>query len=250
MKKILVTLVAVLLVASACFADPSFLTANSVGQGKWAVLGMYATNHMGNAANLGDTDVAVMDSTSIGVRAAYGAMKDLDVLVAYSMDTLPNVRRMDVKQESGSTMGLGAKYTLSMLDLPVDVAVSGGYQSSNVGVKIDAGGTGSITSTTIGVGCIVSKQMGMYMPYGAVAVKSLSSTQGKALTGGLDFGSVGGTALAFNIGCAIGIADNQAVLIEYNTENQAWAEAKKTGVTIEEHTINVSGISLGYAYMF
>lgn len=250
MKKILVALVVLLLVASSSFASVNFTTANSVGEGKWAVLGMYATNHQGNAINLGDSQPSIMDATSIGARVEYGVMKNLDVLAAYSLDTFPNIKELDVKQESGSTVSLGAKYTLSMLDLPVDLAVALGYESSNLGVKIDAGGTGSIGSTTLGIGCIVSKQMGMFMPYGAVAVKSLSMTTSKKLSGNIDFGSIGGTGLAFNLGCAIGIAANQAILVEYNSENQSWAEAKKGAAKVEANTANVSGISLGYAYMF
>jgi predicted porin len=249
MKKILITLVALLLVASASFASVSFLTAPGVGEGKWAVLGMYATNHQGNVANNADGDPAALDANSLGVRGEYGVMKNLDVVVAYSLDTLPNVRRMDVKQQSGSTMGLGAKYTLPAY-MPADSAVLLGYETSNVGVKIDAGGSGSISTTSMTLGYIVSKQMGMFVPYGAVAVKSLSQVSSKKLTGGLDFGSIGGTGLMFNIGCAIGIAANQAILVEINSENQAWAEAKKSGVKIEENAVNVSGISLGYAYMF
>jgi hypothetical protein len=91
--------------------------------------------------------------------------------------------------------------------------------------------------------------MGMFMPYGAVALKSISQTFGKKLTG-LDFGAIGGTGLAFNVGCVIGVAKDQAVLVELNSENQAWAEAKKGAGKIEENAVNVSGLSLGYAYMF
>jgi predicted porin len=250
MKKILGTLVALLLIATATFADVSFQTANSVGVGKWAVLGMYATNHNGNAANLGDSDPAAMDSTSLGVRGEYGAMKDLDVVAAYSMDTLVNVSHMDAKQTSGSTMALGVKYSLSMLSLPVDSAVVVGYETSGAGVKLDAGGSGTSSMTTMALGYVVSKQMGMYVPYGAVYLKSLSQAMSKKLTNGLDFGSIGGSSLALNLGCAIGIAANQAILVEYNLENQSWAEAKKGAFKIEENTVNVSGISLGYCYMF
>jgi predicted porin len=250
MKKILGTVVALLLIATATFADVSFQTANSVGLGKWAVLGMYATNHQGNAANLGDGDPAANDATSLGVRGEYGIMKDLDVVAAYSMDTLVNVSHLNAKQQSGSTMALGVKYSLSMLSMPVDSAVVVGYETSGVGLKLDAGGTGSATTTTMALGYVVSKQMGMCVPYGGVFVKSLSQTMSKKLTGGLDFGSIGGTGLAFNLGCAIGIAANQAILVEWNSENQAWAEAKKGAFKIEENTVNVSGISLGYVYMF
>ena len=250
MKKLLVTLVALLLVTSASFASVSFMTANSVGMGKFVALGMYATNHQGDVANNSDGDPAAFDANSLGARVEYGVMKDLDVLAAYSFDTLPNVRDLSAKEDSGNTMSLGVKYSLSMLSMPVDSAVVFGYESSSVGLKLDAGGSASANTTTMALGYVVSKQMGMCMPYGGVFVKSLSQTMGKKLTGGLDFGSIGGTGLEFNIGCAIGIAANQAILVEYNTENQSWAEAKKGAGKIEENAVNVSGISLGYAYMF
>ncbi len=250
MKKLLVTLVALLLVASSSFAGVSFLTANSVGVGKYAVLGMYATNHQGDIGNAGDPQD--FDSTSVGVRGEYGIMKDMDLLVAYSFDNLtPNIRELDAVQTTGNTLGLGVKYSLGKA-MDVDTAVVLGYESGNIGLKLDAGGSTSVASTVISLGYIVSKQINNFMPYGAVAYKMLSQDPGKSQ--GVKVDPTSGTGLAFNIGCMIGIAANQAIAIEYNTENQAFADTKvhapapnnKTDVT----SVNVSGISLGYVYMF
>lgn len=250
MKKILVTLVALLLVASASFADVSFQTAKSVGAGKWAVLGIYTTNHQGNAANLSDAEPSDFDSNSLGLRAEYGVMQNLDVNAAYFSDTFPNFGRVDAKQSSGSSIGLGVKYTLPVY-MPADSAVVLGYESSDAGLKLDAGGSASMSMTTMTLGYVVSKQMGDCVPYGGVFVRSLSQASSKKLTGGLDYGTIGGSSLAFDLGCAIAIAADQAILVEYNLENQSWTGATKSGFPkFEENTVNVSGISLGYAYMF
>lgn len=248
MKKTLIALTLIVTFAASSFASVSFLTAGSVGEGKCAVLGMYASNHNGAVNNI--TDPQNLDATSLGVRVEYGIMKDLDLLAAYSMDTLVNVKELQAKQDSATTTGLGVKYTI-MKNAPVDVAVALGYESSTLGLKMDVDGkVRGISMSTMTLGCIVSQQMGTVMPYGAIAYKSLSQTLDKNLTFGADLGSIGGTSLAFNLGCAIGIAANQAILVEFNNEVQSWAEAKKGLVIAEAHAVSVSGISLGYVYMF
>jgi hypothetical protein len=218
---------------------------------------MYATNHQGNIASADDP--AAYDANSVGVRAEYGVMKDLDVLGAYSFDTLPNLKtRKDQTQLSGNTMDLGVKYTVIKdgamvqgMNIPMDVAVGFGYELSNVSVKGTGFSGAGISSSTIALAGIVSKKFDTIVAYGGIGYKMLSQTYDKKLTGGVDVGAIPGVGLAFNIGCAIGIAADQAILVEYNTENQKWSEAKKGGATIiDENAINVSGISLGYAYTF
>ena len=262
MKKTLLAMLVILTFATSAFAGQSFLTAPSVGEGNWAVLGMYATNHNGAIANAGDTNEMnpdVLDSNSIGVRGEYGMMKDLDLLVAYTFDTLPKIKGIDItnedgKQTSGTTVGLGVKYSLGTQSIPligtvVDTAVAGGYESANAGVKSTLTKTLSLTQTTMSIGYIVSKQMDNLMPYGAIAYKSLTQSYGKAA-----YDNLSGTALAFNIGCMIGIAKDQAIAVEYNTENQSYGAVAKSFGPIpakdDAAGINVSGISLGYVYMF
>jgi hypothetical protein len=252
MKKSLLAMLVILTFATSAFAGVSFLTAPSVGEGNWAVLGMYATNHIGTIAN-NDSNPNVFDSTSLGGRGEYGMMKDLDVLVAYSLDTLVNIKDFDGgKQTSGTTMGLGAKYALGKQSLPLigtvaDTAVAFGYESSNATIKADAiSGSLGITSTAISIGYIVSAKMDNLMPYGAVAYKMLTEAYSKS---SLD--TLSGTGLAFNIGCMIGIAKDQAIAVEYNTENQAYAGVSKSmNGKDDAKGQNVSGISLGYVYLF
>lgn len=258
MKKAVLAMLVIVLFAASSFADVSFLTAQSVGVGKWAVLGMYATNHNGVVANA--DNVQALDLTNLGVRGEYGTgIENLDVLAAYSMDTLPNVASVDDpissgKQTSGSTLSLGVKYSLGAQTIPfvgtvLDTAVAGGYESGNEGIKTDNGST-SIAMTSMSIGYIVSKKIDNLMPYGAVAYKMLTKDVGK-LYGGTKIDAFSGTGLAFNLGCMIGIAENQAVAVEYNTETQAWSEATKSGHKLDDASAtNVSGISLGYVYMF
>jgi hypothetical protein len=247
MKKSLLAMLVILTFATSAFAGISYLTAPSVGEGNWAVLGMYATDHNGAIAN--SEAPQVLDGNALGVRGEYGVMKDVDLLLSYTFDTLPNVKDMDAKQTTGNTLGIGGKYALGKQTLPligtvVDTAAVLGYQSSNVGIKLDAGGSLSITSTVLGIGYVISKQMDNLIPYGAVSYKMLTTSYGKS-----SMDNLSGTGLAFNIGCMIGIAKDQAIAVEYNTENDLYAGVSKPAKD-DATGVNVSGISLGYVYVF
>ena len=254
MKKAVLAMLVILTFASSSFAGVSFLTAPSVGEGNWAVLGMYATNHNGVIANGDVNNTSALDSNSVGVRGEYGMMKDLDLLVAYTMDTLPNIKNFDPvnedgKQTSGTTTGLGVKYSLGTQTIPligkvVDTAVAGGYEISNAGIKSTLSGSLSLSTTTMSIGYVVSNQMDNLMPYGAVAYKMITQSFGKS-----SIDNLVGTGLAFNIGCMIGIAKDQAIAVEYNTENDSYAGVSKP-FKDDAVGINVSGISLGYVYLF
>ena len=250
MKKSLIALVAIIALATTSFASVSFLVAPGIGQGKIGVLGMYATNHNGNLANLEDPQSR--DTTSMGLRVSYGIMDNLDVLAAYSADTMVNLE--DAKQQDGSTTGIGVKYTLSpdwLMGLPVDAAVLLGYETSAASIKIDdevGGGKASMGLNTIALAAIVSKKMDNLIPYGGIALKSLTATQ---KVGSQSMDDNGGTALAFNLGCMIGVAENTVVAIEYNSENQSFGEPSYKGHKMDDAYANsVSGISLGVAYVF
>jgi len=259
MKKALLAMLVILTFAASSFAGQSFLVAPSVGEGNWTVLGMYGTDHNGVIANEG-MGTSALDGTGIGVQGEYGMMKDLDLLVAYSMVTLPNIKEIndptsDGKQTSGTKMGLGVKYSLGKQTLPligtvVDTAVAGGYEQSNVGFKCTGiSGTVGITDTTMSIAYVMSKQMDNLMPYGAVAYKMITESFSKS-----SIDSLSGTGLGFNIGCMIGIAKDQAIAVEYNTENDSYAGTSKsfgpTGGKDDASAVSVSGISLGYVYVF
>jgi hypothetical protein len=144
------------------------------------------------------------------------------------------------------------KYSLGKIEMlmDMDMAVALGYESSDTGLKLDAGGSTAMQVTSKAIGCIFSKKIDNLMPYCAIAYKILAQDLGKV--GGLGtLPAMAGNGLALNIGCMIGIAENQAIAVEYNTENQSWAEWRKTALIKDDASaVNVSGISLGYVYMF
>lgn len=182
MKKLLIVLVAMILVASASFADVSFMTANSVGMGKWAVMGVYATNHNAEiSGTISRNDVlgvpaVAFDTTALGVKAEYGTpIENLDVLAGYSADTYVNAHHyLSLNEKSGNTTALGVKYTLPAMGLPCDTAVMVGYEYSAATLGVPGVNLG-IGQTTYAIAGIVSKQMGMFVPYGGIALKSLNS---------------------------------------------------------------------------
>ena len=250
MKKTVIVLAALIVFASSSFAGVSFLTAPGVGTGNWVAQGVYETNHDGAIGNTDDP--TVFDSTSVGVRGEYGVMKDLDVLVGYTSDTFPNIKRIDAAetgiQTSGYSVDVGVKYSLGKL-LGCDTAVMGGCRSISLGIKEDAVGNSNDLETELSIGYILSMQMNNLTPYGGVFYRRLTENAGKIFGTSVDpFTEIG---LAFNIGCKIGIASNQSILVEYNTENQEWSEEIRHGVTLDDKSsINVSGISLAYEYDF
>ncbi len=201
-----------------------------------------------------------MDATGLGVKGTYGIMDGLDVVGGYAVTTLVNIPALDdilpgVKQTSGSILDLGVKYTLpkSVNMLPCDAAVLVGYEQSTVGLKADNLSNTSVVVTTYALAAIFSKQIGICVPYGGVALKSLSQDLGKTI-GGSKVDAVPGTGLMFNLGVYVGIADNQAVAIEYDTENDSWGEVTAHGHSAtgdkDGSASSVSGLSVGYVYMF
>ncbi len=259
MKKALLTMAVIIMFAASSFASVSFLIAPGVGAGKIGLLGMYATNHMGVIANdlyEADGNISALDVTALGIRACYGIMDGLDLLAAYSMDTLPNIKNLTditgitAKQKSGNTTSLGVKYTL-MKDgqnipfvgqkTPVDIAVAAGYEYSEYQIKLDGAGTDrGAGQTAWRVGMVFSKMIDNMVPYGGIGLAALN------MPGRGAQGDILGSSLAFNIGLLYGLADNMGVMIEYNVENIGWGKSSTSGDT---HATSISGISLGFAYV-
>ena len=272
MKKALIALALIVVFATTSFASVSFLTAPGIGEGKIGVLGFYGTNHVGPTSMSGGdpTDLSTNDLTNLGIRGCYGVMPDLDVLAAYSFDTLPNVKKLSlgdqvftdfpggsVKQLSANSLALGAKYTVlkETKDIPVDIAVAVGYEQSVQKIRASAtgysGDMGTGQSAMI-LGGIVSKKIDNMVPYGALAYKALTMNKHR-LPGIQKWDAAAGSAIALNLGLMYGIADNMAIAGEYNLEMQSWSETKQSGMDdgkTRAYHDTVSGISLGFAYMF
>ena len=258
MKKTILALAIIMVFAASSFASVSFMTANGVGAGKWDLMGAYGTAHMGAIANEPAQSPQDLDVTSLGIKGTYGMMDGLDLVVGLSSDNYMNLKssELDATQTSGDTIGIGVKYSIpkSVNMTPVDAAVLVGYEQSALGIK--TGGTPSrststtLTSYTLGV--ILSKQMGMCVPYGGMAVKSLSQDLGKSL--GTTVDALTGTGLMINLGVWVGIAANQAVAIEYDTENDSFSNLTKSGKAVggekDGSASSVSTLAVGYVYMF
>jgi long-subunit fatty acid transport protein len=257
MKKTLIALTLVVAFATSSFSAVSFLVAPGVGEGKIALLGLYGTNHNGAVINSDQNNWS--DTNNMGLRVAYGLMDNLDLLAAYTMDSMPNIKNFEdmqpvtgIKQVSGNTSGLGLKYSLSKAGaevmgyaIPVDCAVAVGYENSVASIKADGSPTVGMGMTSYSIGAVFSKQVDNMMPYGAIALKNLWQNTGNNRLELLD-----GKALAYNIGIMYGIAKDMAICAEYNLENQMWNEmTTKKGKKVDDaSTTSVSGISLGFVY--
>jgi opacity protein-like surface antigen len=162
MKKILLALVAVILMAS--FASASVLVpANTLGAGKWGYLG---------AAGYAMNSVANSNSYSIGGFGAYGVMDNLDVYVKAGYGLPANA-------VAGVTMnaiqlGLAAKYLIvsESKDMPVSVAALAGYQTTTTNMTAPI--TTQFALGDLGAGVVVSKVMVPWVPYGAAVYHSLN----------------------------------------------------------------------------
>jgi hypothetical protein len=249
MKKTILALAIIMVFAASSFASVSFMTAPGIGAGKYDLMGAYGSAHMGAIAN--SDEPQDMDLTALGLKGTYGIMDGLDLVVELSSDTAVNAKtNLDITQTSGSTIGIGVKYSIpkSVNMMPVDAAVLVGYEQTALGFKSP---TVSTTATSYALGLILSKQMGMCVPYGGIAVKSLNNDLGKSL--GVTVDPVTGTGLMINLGVWVGIAANQAVAIEYDTENDSFSNITKSGHAGPDKdgsATSVSGLSVGYVYMF
>lgn len=170
MKKILLALVAVVLMAS--FASASVLqSANTLGAGKmgWLVAGEYDGNIWGGNETL----------IGGGGFLAYGVTNQLDIIGKVGYGAYGNMAA-GVDSASVVMFGVAAKYQLlaeNATNMPVSVAALVGYQPST-GTVNTALGSGQLTLGDLGVGAVVSKVMAPWVPYGALVYHSLTSNPG------------------------------------------------------------------------
>lgn len=171
MKKVLLALVAVVLMAS--FASASVLqSANTLGAGKmgWVVAGEYDGNIWGGNETL----------IGGGGFLAYGVTDQLDVIGKVGYGSYGNVTPIGIDSASVMMLGVAAKYQLlaeNATNMPVSVAALVGYQPSTTTVNT-ALGSGQLTLGDLGVGAVVSKVMAPWVPYGALVYHSLTSNPG------------------------------------------------------------------------
>ncbi len=192
MKKILLALVAVVLMAS--FASASVLVpANTLGAGKWGYLG---------AAGYSMSSVANSNIYSVGGFGAYGVMDNLDVYLkaGYGLPADPPTG----VTANAVQLGLAAKYLLvsESKDMPVSVAALAGYQTTTFNV------TAPITMQTatgdLGGGVVVSKVMVPWVPYGAAVYHSLND------------GTTTGSSVEIAIGTQMLLSKSAAIVGEFS----------------------------------
>ncbi|MBU0630087.1 MAG: hypothetical protein KKC80_04115 [Candidatus Margulisbacteria bacterium] len=202
MKKIALTLVLALCVASLASAE-LLVTANPLGQGKMAFSGAYVldSNYQNSSG---------MSLGSIGGYFGYGITDKLDAYAQLGSATASGLP-VGISGMSATGYGASLKYTIidEGTDIPVSVALGGGYKSFNN--KTTVTGLGDITSTAsqimLGVG--VSKVMAPLVPYGAIAYRSNSVSTANSNS----------TQIDLTIGTAIAWSMQGAVMIEYTMQS-------------------------------
>jgi len=163
MKRIALALVICLAIASLACAEV-LVTANPMGKGQmgWLAGGRY---DMSSVAN--------QNSYSAGGYLGYGLMDNLDLYgkLGYGIGANP----LAGQTINGIMAGAALKYTFVKegKDMPVTLAVAGGYQSTTT--TVNAGASMQMVTGDLGIGIIASKVMVPYVPYGAVNYHSLNS---------------------------------------------------------------------------
>jgi hypothetical protein len=155
-----------LVLAATTLASAELLTvANPLGQGKWGVAAAYLMD-----SNVGNTSGYGMGT--IGGYAAYGLTDKLDLylnLGSANVSGLPAGISAQI-----TAVGLTAKYAVieESSDMPVSVAIGGGYRSQNYVQSAAIGGNMNGSQIMAGVG--VSKVIVPFIPYAGIAYRSTS----------------------------------------------------------------------------
>jgi len=191
-------LITVLLISAA--SAELLVTANPLGQGKFAVLGAYI-----NESTYGN--VSGWSLGTIGGYVGYGLTDKLDVFGQLGSATVNGTMPIGVSSLTANGYALNLKYALidEGTSLPVSVAIGGGYKASSFTTNIVGGGSVAIPVSQVALAVGISKIMAPFIPYGGVAYRSMNSS-------GTDLG----TALNLTVGSAIAWSQQGAVMLEYN----------------------------------
>lgn len=197
MRKFSILLLCLLLVSAA--SAELLVTANPIGQGKWAVLGAYLSDN-----NVGSWGTTTLTAATVAGYVGYGLTDKLDLYINGGQATAGNI---PVAGVSSTLMayGLNLKYQLLAEGdtMPVSVAGGIGYKSMTAKMTGMADTTGS--ETMVGVG--VSKMFLPFIPYGGVAYRSDTSSGTTT------------TKLDITAGSAIAWSSQGAVFIEYTNQS-------------------------------
>ncbi|MCU0640968.1 MAG: hypothetical protein MUC35_02635 [Candidatus Margulisbacteria bacterium] len=196
MRLVTTLLLAVVLIASAASAE-FLLTANPLGQGKIGGL-------LGYVSDANYNNVSGMSVGTIGGYVGYGITDKLDVLVNLGSANASGLP-VGVSKIAATGYALNLKYSVIQegKDMPVSVAVGGGYKSSTLTTTVTGLGDISTPLSQISIAAGVSKVMAPFIPYGALAYRSMNSN-----------GTAQGTAIDLTVGSAIAWSMQGAVMIE------------------------------------
>ena len=212
MKVLFSALLAFVLCVSAASAE-LLVTANPLGQGKWAVLGMgQLDSNVGNSSSAG--------LSTVGGYVGYGAMDKLDVFLNVGQANLTGVSGFI---STTNVIGLSGKYQImDEATNPCSVAIGAGYRSMS---HVQSSTNGS--QLFVGVGA--SKKMVPFVPYGGLTYRSNSSG-----------GSSAGSQIDLTVGSAIAFSAQGAVFVE--DTYQMFSSVPLSG------TYNSNQVALGVGY--
>lgn len=198
MKKFL--LIALIMAFFATMASAELLvTANPIGQGKWAVLGGFLSDS-GQQSN----GLTGLTGQTLGVYGGYGVTDKLDVYLQGGQMTVGGLPAgIAVKN---TAYGLNLKYAVleESSSMPVSVAVGGGYKILSQDVTV--GVTNTTSGNQWGLGALVSKMMVPFIPYGGLGYKNTA------------YGAATMTEMDITVGSAIAWSTQGAVFVEYTSQ--------------------------------
>jgi hypothetical protein len=175
-------------------------TANTLGQGKWAVegVGIQDSNYMNQSG---------YTLTTYGGYVGYGILDDLDAYLSYGLSSLGGLPAGVETTGSGGGLSLKYRFLKEGAAMPVSVAAAVQYKSLSVTTKTPLGDTTTPGSqATIGVG--FSKVMAPFVPYLGLAYRTNASD-----------GTEQYTQIDITLGTAIAWSMQGAVLIEYTNKS-------------------------------
>ncbi|MDD5594003.1 MAG: hypothetical protein PHG97_04640 [Candidatus Margulisbacteria bacterium] len=222
MRSLLVALLLICAIAAVGSAE-MLVTANPIGQGKWAVLG--AGYQDSNAYNNSG-----WKTLTIGGYAGYGITNKLDVLAQIGQ---ANVSGLPAGV-SVSSLGYGLILKYAVLEegasMPVSVSAGAGYKLLNNKVTGLADATGN--QWLVGLG--VSKMMVPFIPYGGVTYRNTNA--------GFAGGVLDSAQLDITLGTAIAWSTQGAVFVEYTLQSVN----PSTASGIANHSSGQIGLGVGY----
>lgn len=213
MKKLFISVL--LAVCCATLASAELLvTANPLGQGKWAFSGVYMQD-----SGLQEAGLTGLSLTSYGVYAVYGITSKCDLFLNVGTASVGNIpATLNGVPLAGSAMsmtsyGLTGKYTIvdEGTTLPVSVALGAGYRSiatATTSPTIIGGGTTNTNGSQMLAGVGVSKVIVPFVPYAGLMYRSTASG-----------GSTVSTQLDISVGSVIAWSKQGAVFLEYTSQS-------------------------------